>query len=107
MAPDNLTHNGTSCTATSLFENAVRCSLDQGSWLRFEYVEYVDRSWLNIFNNYNRSTAIRFGVDQYTNPNGYTLVLQANQTYRLSFSQTNVIQLTFMFHLFLIDICFF
>ena len=85
VALDDLTDNRTSCTSTSLFENALRCSADQGSWRRFKYVEPA-----------NRSTTLSYSHDPYTNPHGYTLVLQANQTYRLSFSSTNVMTKIFI-----------
>ena len=93
VAPNDLTHNRTSCTSTPLFDNTFQCSAEQGSWLRFEYVEFVDRTFLLVSNTYNRSTTVSYGNDPYSNPHGYTLVLQANQTYRLSFSSLDVIMI--------------
>jgi hypothetical protein len=107
LAPDELTHNRTSCTSTPFFDNALRCSVDQGSWLRFEYVESVNRTFLFVSNTYNRSTTLSYSNDPYSNPHGYTLVLQANQTYRLSFSSTNVMNMIFIMDLRLIDDSFF
>ena len=54
---------------------------------------YRDRGPLIISNAENYSTSLNIGSDQYTRDVllGYTVVLQANRTYRLSFASTNVI----------------
>ncbi|CAF4657274.1 unnamed protein product [Rotaria sp. Silwood1] len=88
MAPDGLTNVSTSCAIAPDFENAIQCSLSQGSWLRFSFRELLERSQgrLFIFDAANTSsTIVPWLREQLTFPNGYLTVLRANQTYTLQF----------------------
>ena len=110
MPPDGLTNRSLSCIPAPAFENALQCPRSQGDWLRFSFREILERPLgrLFVYNGGNASTIIPWLPDQLTYPNGYLVVLKANQTYQLEF-ETSIVQilnelvLTSYFEFFFLD----
>ena len=96
MPPDGLTNTSSFCTPVPAFENAIQCPRSQGAWLRFSFREILERSLgrLFVYNDTTNSTStiIPWLPEQLTYPNGYLVVLRANQTYRLRF-ETSVVRI--------------
>ncbi|CAF3595884.1 unnamed protein product [Rotaria sordida] len=90
MAPDGLTNTSLTCTLVSTFENAIQCPRSQGAWLRFSFREILERPLGRLFidNDMNSTTIVPWLREQLTYPNGYLVVLQANQSYILRFETT-------------------
>ena len=89
MPPDGLTNRSSFCTPVPFFENAIQCPRSQGDWLRFSFRELLERSLGRLFVSNdtisNISTIVSWLPDQLTYPNGYLIVLRANQTFTLRF----------------------
>lgn len=87
MAPDGLTNTSLTCSVVPDFENAIQCPQSQGAWLRFSFREILERTLDRLFisNNVNATTIVSWLPEQLTYPNGYLVVLKANQTYTLQF----------------------
>lgn len=89
MPPDGLTNSSSFCTPVPFFQNAIQCPRSQGDWLRFSFRELLERPLgrLFVYNDTmnNISTIVPWLPDQLTYPNGYLIVLRANQTYQLRF----------------------
>lgn len=94
MPPDGITNRTLTCTAISSFDNALQCPRSQGAWLRFSFREIQERTLgrLFVFNDANASTIIPWLPEQLTYPNGYLVVLRANQSYILQF-ETSIVSL--------------
>lgn len=93
MAPDGMNNVSSSvCEALDNFENAIRCPLSNGSWLRFSFRDLWQRNegQLQVSDENNASTIIPFLQEQLTYPNGYLVVLRVNQTYTLQFPSIQV-----------------
>lgn len=97
MAPDGLTNTSLTCTAVPNFENAIQCPRSQGAWLRFSFSEILGRTLGRLFvsNNLNASTIVPWLPEQLTYPNGYLVVLKANQTYTLQF-ETLIVRICYL-----------
>lgn len=87
MAPDGLTNTSLICSPMPLLDNAIQCPRSQGAWLRFSFQEILENSLgrLFVYNDVNATTIVPWLPEQLTHPNGYTIVLRANQTYTLGF----------------------
>ena len=92
MAPDGINNASSMCTPMSDFDNAIRCPLSEGSWLRFSLRNALgrDQGQLHIYDDRNSSTIVPWLRQQLTLPRGYMVVLRANQTYQFSFSANPV-----------------
>ena len=92
MAPDGINNASSTCSPVPDFDNAVRCPLSEGSWIRYSFRDRQGRSQgqLHISDDRNSSTIVPWLREQLTHPKGYTTVLRANQTYNFSFSQNPV-----------------
>ena len=87
MAPDGMTNTSLACAVLPTFENAILCPRSQGAWLRFSFREILERPLGRLFvsNDLNASTITPWLREQLTYPNGYLLVLRANQSFTLRF----------------------
>lgn len=88
MAPDGINNASLMCNAVPDFDNAIRCPLSEGSWIRYSLRDWQERSQgqLQISNDRNSSTIVPWLQKQLTHPRGYMTVLRANQTYKFNFS---------------------
>ncbi|CAM4971603.1 unnamed protein product [Rotaria socialis] len=92
-APDSIMNSSSSCTPVPNFENAIQCSSSMGSWLQFSLTtnpyswQYSNNGPLIVSSvETNLSTTLPWLAQQLTHPKGYTMTLQSNQTYYISFS---------------------
>ena len=87
MPPDGITNTSLTCSVLPTFDNAIQCPRSQGAWLRFSFREILERPLgrLFVYNDVNASTITPWLREQLTYPNGYLLVLRANQSYTLRF----------------------
>lgn len=83
----NIINNESSCVVTENFNNAIVCPLSTGPWIRFSFSSWSGMPNLLIITNRNNlSMSINACPLVYSSYTSFTMILQVNQTYELSFS---------------------
>nr|ACD54600.1 fibrocystin-like protein [Adineta vaga] len=91
LARNGLTNGSSSCVLAPQFENAVQCSLSNGSWVRMTLTENYNADWninhgpLLISDENNHTTNVAWSALGFAYLKGYVTTLQVNRTYQLSF----------------------
>lgn len=82
VAADNITLFNPKCRNTTEYLNGVACS-NTKTWIRFAYNEYTPFSarLLNFTNQFNKMASAPMQWVKLTHPGGFTLNLEANQSY--------------------------
>ena len=95
MPPDSL-NDDSMCSAVPNFNNAMRCPLSSGSFVRmglneqYFYGYRISYGPLIISDLNNHSIIVQQSNQEMTHPYGYMMVLRANQTYQFNSSSVIV-----------------